>query len=190
MPALGRGDIAIELVLREPESIPLLRATAFLYDLNLLHDALVIGTDERFRAYRFDDAFWRRSGRPLRANEQMLLRSLDYGSPFKVDVGVQRAVASAGLIASLATSIAVVTKLPLEREKLRAEIELAQAQKIRTELENAKSLRDDFGVPIEEMLRQDRVEAYAAYRQTMERLAEQGFTADALRVHAFELDRR
>jgi hypothetical protein len=190
MPTLGRGDVGISIEVREPSDIPVLRVTSFLYDLVLLHDVLVVGTMPRFEGVQVDDGFWKRSGRGLSPSEQLLLHRLRYGSPLKIDLGVQRAVAAAGLVASIATSIAIVTKLPLEREKLRAEIAQVQAETFNTELETARMLRDDFDVPVHEFLRNRKGEMYATYQQIMDRLSAQGFVADALRVHRIPEARR
>lgn len=182
MSELRAGDIGLELTISEPENIPVIRLSGFLYDLSLLHDFAVLLALPEFADYRFDQYFWLRRGRPLKSDQIFLLHRLEYGSPLKLDTAVQRIAVIAGVALVLVQGLEMVGTLDLQRDKMRAEIEHLVAQ---TELARAQTATIYGEMGLKEAAEGRGPKAMDALRRIYGRLSEYEMVADALRVHDF-----
>lgn len=82
------------------EEVPLElgKLTAFLYDLVLLHDRLIlILSDEYDYRHHLTFFFYRRTGRPIRKSDRLQVKLITKESPFSIELIIPAAVAVAGL---------------------------------------------------------------------------------------------
>jgi hypothetical protein len=105
----------------------------FLYDLNFLYEILRLAADPQYERFRFSHNVFFRRGRPLEDEDRLHVERLTIASPIDIHLVVNLNVGlAAGTVVGTATlisilayadKIATLLKLPLERRKLKAEIE-------------------------------------------------------------------
>jgi hypothetical protein len=88
----------IKIIAVEEAPLELGNLTAFLYDLVLLHDRLLlILSDEYDYKHHLTFFFYRRTGRPIRKSDRLQVKLITKESPFAIELIIPAAVAIAGL---------------------------------------------------------------------------------------------
>jgi regulator of replication initiation timing len=187
---LERGDITIELQLRHPDQLPLVRVTSFLYDLALLHEYSVLVTDIEFSDYRFNPAFWRRNGRPLDDTQRLVVEALVLESPLRLRAGLRYSAAAMAALWVFIQAIDKLSVIDIHRQQVKAEVEhtIAETEKLR--LESAE-IRQRLGMTsgstetIEELAARHGSDAEDTLRRLTNRLRAQALQVDALHVRPY-----
>jgi hypothetical protein len=188
---ISRGDVGLDLSLREPEDIQLQRLTAIYYDLNLLYEFCVLVSRDEYLGYRFDQYFWRRNGQPLLDDQRLILRGLSYGSPAISRFGIANAVAVSGVLWTLVQGIERVAMIGPNREHIRAQAveALANAAKLRAEAADTYR-RPDTVTPSLDTAAARRGDAALQTLDTLtRRLSAQRLEIDALRIYTISESR-
>lgn len=126
----------------------LLDISSLMYDLVLAHDFGVIITEEEYSDYKFNQYFWYRQGRPIKPYHKIRASRIVKESPLVLEV----IVASIGGLWVLLQIIEKVQNWPLNREKLKLEVEKLRAEKqLRHEepkmlAERRKALREELNL--------------------------------------------
>lgn len=130
------------------ESFPsLLEVSSFLYDFNLLYEISRLATDPTYRDFNFSRFVFYRRGRPLEERDRLYLQSLSLGSPIVIVGVVTAVVTGVGGVWGIVQVVEKITNAPLNRRKLKAEVE-----KLERENKEAAALSADL-VPEEEEFR-------------------------------------
>lgn len=110
----------------------LLDISSLLYDLVLTHDFSVIITEKEYFNYEFSQYFWYRQGRPIKPYHRIRTAKIIKESPLVLEV----IIASLGGIWVLLQIIDKVQNWPLNREKLKLEVEKLRCEQqiLRNEL--------------------------------------------------------
>jgi hypothetical protein len=185
---LDIGDIAIDIQLRHPRQPSLLRVTAILYDLTLLHELSVLLTDPEFRGYSFDQFFWRRNGRPLDEDQRLIVDSLVVESPLKLGAGLKHSVTMIGALWVFVQGIEKVSTIDLQRQKVRAEIEytLAETEKIHLESAEIRRRFASSDYVLDSLAAHQGPAAQETLQRLTNRLKAQELQVDALRVRPYK----
>ncbi|MDO8532063.1 MAG: hypothetical protein Q7T26_07840 [Dehalococcoidia bacterium] len=149
----------------------LLDISSFLYDLELLHDYLVMVLDEDYSRYKFSQYFYYRKGRRLKEIQRLRLAKITKASPLTIElilnitippisVDVAFVSASAGAAYLLSLAVQKWIMLPHNKEKARAEaakfraaarITDLQADLLEEDVEEKRRLREM--IPVHDSLR-------------------------------------
>ena len=132
----------------------LLDFSSVLYDVNLLHDVVVLSLLPEYKKYKFSQYFWYRRGRPLHENHRLLLKRIRSESPIELVTVIAAAAASVGILWALLQSIEKIANWELNRQKLELEVEnlICEKQKRTEELKKAFLDREKAMVEIERVL--------------------------------------
>lgn len=116
----------------------------FLYDLNFLYEIVRLAADPQYERFRFSHNVFYRRGRPLEDEDRLHVESLTLASPIDIHLVVNLNLGlAAGTVAGTATlisilayadKIATLLNLPLERRKLRAEVEKLERENAEADL--------------------------------------------------------
>lgn len=102
------------------DSVPdLLDISSLLYDFELSHDYGLILSEKEYREYRFSQYFWYRYGRPVQAHHRVKAVRIIKESLFEITV----IITSLGALWILIQIIDKIVNWPLNREKLKLEVE-------------------------------------------------------------------
>jgi len=103
----------------------LLDVSSLMYDLVLAHDFGVILTEEEYSDYKFSQYFWYRQGRPIKPYHKIRTSRMIKESPLVLEV----VITSIGGIWVLLQIIEKVQNWPLNRQKLKLEVEKLREEK-------------------------------------------------------------
>ena len=120
----------------------LLDVSSFLYDFNLLYEISRLATDPRYHDFKFSDFVLYRNGRPLAAYDRLLVAELRQESPILLVTAVAGVSTVIGAVWAIVQVVEKILNAPLERRKLRAEVE-------RLERENRPEAPSSVGVDFE-----------------------------------------
>lgn len=101
----------------------LLEVSSFLYDFNLLYEVSRLGTDPNYGDFRFSNFVFYRTGRPLRSRDRLHVQALRQESPLLLIAVLAAAPSAVGALWGLVQIVEKVANAPLNRRKLRAEVE-------------------------------------------------------------------
>jgi hypothetical protein len=121
-----RTNSYFRLSLRGDESdFPaLIDVSSFLYDFNLLYEVARLATDEAYQDYAFSSPqVYYRFGRPLRDEDKLRIERLRHESPIALITVLVAAYAAIPAIWGLVQIMEKIVNFPLNRRKLRAEVE-------------------------------------------------------------------
>lgn len=130
----------VRITAKEESSLELGNLSAFLYDLVILHDRLIMLLSEEY-AYKnyLSFYFYRRSGRPIKKPDRLQVMRISKESPLSVDLLIPAAIAVPGLSWTLIQilekiadwkndrAIKQLGKRSLELDVARKEIEFRQS---------------------------------------------------------------
>jgi hypothetical protein len=110
---------------------PLPEVVSFLYDFNLLYEISRLAIDPIYDSFRFTPSVVYRTGRPLEDSDRLHLETIKLGSPIEQTTILAALPVAAATIWVMLQSANLIVNWPLNRRKLRAEVE-------KIELENAE----------------------------------------------------
>lgn len=110
--------IKMTLVFSETEVSFLRDISSLFYDLELLHDLMILANVEDYWRYRFTNAFYYRTGRPVQPIHRMRVGKIVKESPLTIEL----VAATIGAFLVLIQAFEKMVYLPLNREKLRLEV--------------------------------------------------------------------
>lgn len=116
-------------VLGKSKTDTLQETVNFLYDFNVAYEMSRLASDERHSHFSFSPFVWMRNGRPLDRSERLRVVKLKETSPLELVTAI--AIISVTALPSIWLLVQIVEKaynLPLNRRKLRAEIEKAERE--------------------------------------------------------------
>lgn len=114
----GFQGIKMTLVFSETEVSFLRDISSLLYDLELIHDLMILAFVEDYCGYRFTNVFYFRKGRPVKPSHRIRVGKIIKESPLTIEL----AVASIAAFWVLIQAFEKMVNLPLNREKLRLEV--------------------------------------------------------------------
>ncbi len=114
----GFQGIKMTLIFSETEVSYLRDISSLLYDLELIHDLMILAIVEDYYTYRFTHYFYYRKGRPVKPIHRIRVAKIIKESPLTIEL----AVASIAAFWVLIQALEKIVNLPLNREKLRLEI--------------------------------------------------------------------
>jgi hypothetical protein len=104
--------------------------TNFLYDFNILYEIARLTTDPSYSDFKFSHFVFYRKGRPLASSDRLRVQSISLGSPLVI-VSVLAAVPAAiGAAWGLVQIADKLTNAPLNRRKLKAEVEKIERENL------------------------------------------------------------
>lgn len=124
----------------------------FLNDVDTLYELLRLALDPFYDAFEFSRFVLYRGRRPLKKEDKQYLEKLRHESPIEVETAITIGVASVAAISTFVTMLTLLYNQPLNREKLRADLEAA-----RLNAENAKLEQRKKELEIRKLQRDERI---------------------------------
>jgi len=126
----NESHFSIRLTAGEEPFPTLVDVTNFLYDFNILYEIARLTTDPSYSDFKFSHFVFYRKGRPLNLSDRLRVQSISLGSPLVI-VSVLAAVPAAiGAVWGLVQIADKLTNAPLNRRKLRAEVEKLERENL------------------------------------------------------------
>lgn len=146
------------------ESYPdLLDVSSLLYDLELSHDYGVVLSEKEYQHYKFSRYFWYRNGRPIEGYHRVKAARIIKKSPLELTV----VIASVGALWVLVQIIEKVANWPLNRKKLKLEVE-----KLALEIAEKKEVNLHRIIALAQEQRESREGARSVEGKLVQRLGE------------------
>jgi len=148
----------------------LLDISSLLYDLELSHDYGVLLSEEEYWGYEFSRYFWYRKGRPIESYHRVKAVKIIKASPLELTLGI----ASIGALLVVLQIVEKVAYWPLNRKKLKLEMEKLNLEVEKLQGEAAEKKKIDFLqtiAPMQEQ-RESREGAEVIEERLVKRLAE------------------
>lgn len=176
---------------RDSDQPALLDVAAFLWDVSLLYQTSVLGAASEYARMRVPFSspwyFTRASHKRIQVKHRLRVEHLSHDSPLDLTTIVAMTGATIAGVVGVANVIEKVAKVPLERRKLRLEIEKLEREKSADE----RSLREDLVLidRPDELRRRLRLrEAEAAYDHIAARVEATNIKIEELDIEVTELD--
>ncbi|HEV2379018.1 MAG TPA: hypothetical protein VG206_04400 [Terriglobia bacterium] len=113
----------IRIVGSEDSFPSLLDLSSFLFDFNLLYEITRLATDVRYHDFRFSNYALFRKGRPLKAGDRLHVEELVAKSPLVLVTDLTIAAGAIGALWGVVQIAEKIVNAPLNRRKLKAEVE-------------------------------------------------------------------
>jgi hypothetical protein len=133
MQLISENSIKMYMQFQEDGHLTALDFSSFVFDFNLLYDAIAIDSLEDYDEYDFNIGFWKRNGRRTIPEHRLYFERIRHESPLEFVTILTVAVLSSGFIWTLVQVIDKVSNWDLNREKLALEV-----SKLRTDDELRK----------------------------------------------------
>ena len=120
----------IRLTAGEEPFPTLVDVTNFLYDFNILYEIARLTTDPAYSDFRFSHFVFYRKGRPLDLSDRLRVQSISLGSPLVIVAVLAAVPAAVGAVWGLVQIADKLTNAPLNRRKLKAEVEKLERENL------------------------------------------------------------
>ncbi|MBS1842613.1 MAG: hypothetical protein JSS69_03040 [Acidobacteria bacterium] len=121
--SLNEPYFRIQIAGREETFPTVLDVSSFLYDLNLLYEIARLATDPNYDEFRFSRFVYFRSGRPLKEADRLRIQSLRQESPLALVAVLTAVPVAIGAVWGVVQIVEKIANAPLNRRKLKAEVE-------------------------------------------------------------------
>jgi hypothetical protein len=121
---------SIRLTAGEGPFPTLVDVTNFLYDFNILYEIARLTTDPTYSDFRFSRFVFYRKGRPLNSSDRLRVQSISLGSPLVIVAVLAAVPAAVGAVWGLVQIADKLTTAPLNRRKLKAEVEKLERENL------------------------------------------------------------
>jgi hypothetical protein len=121
---------SIRLTAGEAPFPTLVDITNFLYDFNILYEIARLTTDPTYSHFRFSRFVFYRKGRPLELSDRLRIQSISLGSPLLILAVLGAVPTAVGAVWGLVQIADKLTNAPLNRRKLKAEIEKLERENL------------------------------------------------------------
>jgi hypothetical protein len=119
----GEPYFQIRLLGAEEAFPTMLDVSNFLSDFNLLYEITRLATDYNYKAFRFSNFVFHRRGRPLDDRDRLHVQALTLESPLLLITALTAVGGAIGSIWGIVQIVEKILNMPLNRRKLRAEVE-------------------------------------------------------------------
>ena len=141
----------------------------FLYDVNVVYEVSRLATDPSYRNFEFRAPFvFYRTGRPLRDADRLHLSLLHEASPLELTTVLWGSPLAVAAIYGLVQAVEQAMNIPMNRRKLRAEVEKLERENADAAPHLASQVQLEDSERFHDVLR--RREADAFYDQSASRL--------------------
>jgi hypothetical protein len=135
----------IYLIGSETKRITVDEVGLFLYDLSSLYELVRLSIDNRYENYEFSQYSLYRNNRPLRTEDKLYVQRLQHESPILLVTTIAATtVAALSAIWVFTQIVEKIYNLPLNREKLKSDIELGKTAIRLNELQIQKLEREEI----------------------------------------------
>jgi hypothetical protein len=104
----------IKLIVSSGNYFSALELGSFIYDINLLHDVVVLSVLEDYQDYKLSRSFWYRKNRPVRPEHRLVIYSVRLESPVEIVFSIPAALHNIGVVLFL---VAALAKLGAQADK-------------------------------------------------------------------------
>jgi hypothetical protein len=150
--SLDEPYFRIHIVGSEETFPTVLDVSSFLYDLNLLYEIARLATDPNYSKFRFSRFVYFRTGRPLKEQDRLRIQSLRQESPLALVAVLTAVPVAIGAVWGVVQIVEKIANAPLNRRKLKAEVEKLERENRET-AESSHALIPDNDEEVRSVLR-------------------------------------